>query len=290
MAALRGGTAPGTWVHAVLEHLDFQTGAARDGRPLAELVAEEGEREGIRDPEQHAILVEHLPRVLATPLDGAGLPAGFALADLPAADRLDELRFDLRLGAGLHHRYRHPSLDRRLDPAAAAAALRAHGDPDWPGRAWLEALLAREDAGASVLPRVAGFLTGAIDLVLRVGDRYWIADYKTNRLGPAGRRQDGTLGHYTRPWLAHAMAHHGYHLQALVYTVALHRFLRARLGEDYDYDRCFGGHLYLFLRGMVGPETPAVDGARVGVWADRWPRAVVEGLDAALDGAKEVRP
>ena len=46
-----------------------------------------------------------------------------------------------------------------------------------------------------------------------------------------------------------AMAEHGYHLQYLLYTLALHRYLRRRL-PDYDYDRDMGGSLYLFVRGV----------------------------------------
>jgi exodeoxyribonuclease V beta subunit len=77
-----------------------------------------------------------------------------------------------------------------------------------------------------------------------------------------------------------------YHLQALLYTVALHRWLGARLGTSYRYDTHVGGHLYLFLRGMEGEQTPLqASGRRLGVYFDRWPRAVIEGLDLALRGA-----
>ncbi len=72
-------------------------------------------------------------------------------------------------------------------------------------------------------------------------------------------------------------------LQALVYTLALHRHLRLRL-PGYDYDRDVGGYLYLFLRGMGGPATPrdAASGRCHGVYPGRWTREVVEALDAAL--------
>ena len=51
------------------------------------------------------------------------------------------------------------------------------------------------------------------------------------------------------------MQHAHYVLQALLYTVALHRYLRWRL-PGYDPERNLAGVLYLFLRGMVGPDTP----------------------------------
>ena len=80
------------------------------------------------------------------------------------------------------------------------------------------------------------------------------------------------------------MAGHGYHLQSLFYTLALHRFLRERLA-GYDYDTHIGGHLYLYVRGMEGPDALQDDGQAYGVYSDRWPKAVVTALDAALEGA-----
>ncbi len=47
------------------------------------------------------------------------------------------------------------------------------------------------------------------------------------------------------------MRAHRYDLQYQLYSPALHRYLRHRLA-DYDYDRHFGGVIYLFLRGMDG--------------------------------------
>ena len=66
------------------------------------------------------------------------------------------------------------------------------------------------------------------------------------------------------------MQHAHYALQALLYTAALHRYLRWRL-PGYDPERNLAGVLYLFLRGMVGADTPAVDGTPCGVFAWRPP-------------------
>lgn len=65
-------------------------------------------------------------------------------------------------------------------------------------------------------------------------------------------------------------------------TVALHRFLRWRL-PGYDPDRNLAGVLYLFVRGMVGPQTPVVDGVPCGVFAWSPSKALVEELSDALD-------
>ena len=53
-----------------------------------------------------------------------------------------------------------------------------------------------------------------------------------------------------------------YPLQALLYSAALHRYLRWRL-PGYDPEKHLGGVLYLFLRGMAGPDTPTQDGIAV---------------------------
>ena len=73
-----------------------------------------------------------------------------------------------------------------------------------------------------------------------------------------------------------------YALQALLYTVALHRYLRWRL-PGYDPDRHLAGVLYLFLRGMAGPTRRVVDGEPCGVFAWRPPAALVEALSDVLD-------
>ncbi len=61
------------------------------------------------------------------------------------------------------------------------------------------------------------------------------------------------------------MLHSHYPLQALLYSVVLHRYLRWRL-PSYAPEQHLGGVLYLFLRGMCGPETPVVDGHVAGVF------------------------
>lgn len=289
LAAMLGGKEIGTWVHAVLEDLEFTTGRARDASDAKELARTLGQRHGIRDRTQHQLLSAALPSILDTPLDGAStlLPDGFCLRKLAVRDRVDELGFDLRLGVGNRVRHVDGATQGLIDEAAARLALGARlvDEPQWLGTAWLRRLLAREQ----VLPAIAGILTGYIDLVLRVGvdgrnARYYVADYKTNRIAAPLARRDSRLLHYTQPWLHWEMERHSYPLQALLYTVAIHRMLQQRLGTDYDYDRHIGGYLYLFLRGMQGVACDRDGGLALGVLHDRWSKHVVLGLDAALCG------
>ncbi|GMA23061.1 hypothetical protein GCM10025864_08200 [Luteimicrobium album] len=76
-----------------------------------------------------------------------------------------------------------------------------------------------------------------------------------------------------------------YPLQLLLYTVALHRYLRWRL-PGYDPDRNLGGGVYLYVRGMCGPDTPVVDGWPCGVLSWRPPTSLVVALSALLDGGR----
>ena len=118
-----------------------------------------------------------------------------------------------------------------------------------------------------------GYLTGSIDLVLRAGDRFAVLDYKTNWLGAPGEKL--TARHYRADALAAAMERSHYGLQALLYLVALHRYLRWRL-PGYDPERNLAGAGYLFLRGMTGD-------AGAGVFAWQPPGAVVERLSDVLE-------
>jgi len=118
-------------------------------------------------------------------------------------------------------------------------------------------------AGSAAL---SGLMKGFVDLVMRVDGRFYILDYKSNHLGDS-------LDDYGPAGLARAMLQHGYHLQYLIYTVALHRYLRRRL-PGYDYDQAIGGVRYLFLRGM----RPAAGPDR-GIFAARPGRALIEDLD-----------
>jgi len=113
------------------------------------------------------------------------------------------------------------------------------------------------------------------------GHRYVVVDYKTNWLGEPGRAL--TAADYTPARMAEAMLHSDYPLQALLYSVVLHRFLRWRQ-PGYDPEQHLGGVLYLFLRGMCGPETPVTDGHPAGVFGWKPPTSLVIALSDLLDG------
>ncbi|HBF29742.1 PD-(D/E)XK nuclease family protein, partial [Rhizobium sp.] len=110
----------------------------------------------------------------------------------------------------------------------------------------LDALITRHvwpDQPRAPLQRrqLQGMLTGFMDLVLLHQGRYYVLDYKSNR-----------LANYLPEALQQAMLQHRYDVQAALYGLALHRLLKSRL-PGYNPAQHLGGALYLFLRGIDQP-------------------------------------
>jgi exodeoxyribonuclease V beta subunit len=116
-----------------------------------------------------------------------------------------------------------------------------------------------------------GMFKGFIDLTFEHDGRYYVADYKSNWLGV----DDAA---YTEQAMEQSILDNRYDLQYVLYLLALHRQLKARLA-DYDYDRHVGGALYLFLRGTRAPSQ--------GVYFARPPRELIERLDRLFQGKPE---
>ena len=250
LAAAPGGTAFGTLVHDVFEAVDFTSPTLAD-----DLVAECAARLRYR---RLAITADDLASGLVPPLQAPlGGPEGTRrLVDIGRPDRLDELGFHLPLAD--------------LDAARIGTVLADHLPDGDPFREWFGSL--RHD-GYGV--DVAGAMTGSIDLVARTADRrgFWLADYKTNQLGLTS-----TYGHED---VVAAMLHHHYPLQAALYLVALHRYLRWRV-PGYDPATQLLGAAYLFVRGMRPDAAPGSDGSVPGVVWWRPPVEAVAALDRLL--------
>ncbi|MFY9184797.1 3'-5' exonuclease, partial [Limnohabitans sp.] len=180
-------------------------------------------------------VVQWLTRVVAQPLRGPGSPLN-ALGTL-----LPEMEFWLP-AERLHAREVDALCQQHLLPGVSRPQL-----PD---------------------AQLHGMLMGFADLVFEHEGRYWVLDYKSNHLGA----DDAA---YTPQALAEAMAHHRYEVQAALYMLALHRLLRARLGEAYNPAQQLGGAVYLFLRGIDGPAG--------GCCTLPAPIELLDGLDAMLN-------
>ncbi|MBF6023201.1 exodeoxyribonuclease V subunit beta [Lysobacter niastensis] len=167
----------------------------------------------------------------------APLPEGTRLCAVPGDQRLSEMEFHFAL--------------RATATADLLSLLHEHG-------------VLRQRQAFGNRQRLEGLMTGKIDLVYAHADRFHVLDYKSNRL-PS----------YDHGTLAEAMDDSEYTLQALLYALALHRWLRFRIGDAYDYGKHFGGIRYLFCRGL-----DASDAAAPGIHAWCPPLELIERLDA----------
>lgn len=256
-----GSASFGTIVHLAFEEIDFQA------KPLSLEVERVVSEIGAWNdwPAEPGVIVDGISQAITTPL--GPMFSGISLANLNAGDRLDEMIFDFTLGnTGV------------ADGHQIGALILRHLSPEDPLVPW-----ANEVAAGVFDVELEGHLTGAIDLILRLHnpERYFVVDYKTNSLSEPGMPL--MASNYHPDQLAEAMAHHHYPLQALLYGVALHRYLRWRLA-GYDPAQHLGGAGYLFVRGMQGPETPAPDGRPHGVFAWPFPPALISDLSDLLDG------
>jgi exodeoxyribonuclease V beta subunit len=242
------GPAAGEAIHQAFENLSFphpSTWPAAIAGALGKL-----RTMGVPDepgPDGPAVRERMLARLidgtLTTPLP-LGTATPLRLADLPDARRLVELEFHL------------PA--HRFDANALNDTLAAQG---------------------YAVPRLSfatlrGFLKGFIDLVFEHEGRFFILDWKSNHLGD-------TPAHYGQPAMAAAMRDQGYHLQYLLYLVALERYLRRRIA-GYDPERHLGGAVYLFVRG-VRPDWHDAQGAPTGVFFHRPAAVTIARLSALFD-------
>lgn len=240
------GSRFGNVLHEAMENVDFAAwGGWQPGQPApqdqAEVLRKALHDEGYADADLDDgvdVLVPLVGHTLTVPL-----PEGGALHSLAEGERRAEIDF-------------HFAIEPTTVPALLQL-LHAHG-------------ISSTRRGFGQRRRLEGLMTGMIDLTYVRDGRWYVLDYKSNRL-PG----------YSPDLLAIAMRHSEYDLQALIYTVALHRWLRFRLGAAYDYARDMGGIRYLFCRGL--------DGAGNGVYVDRFPLQLVDALDALFAGGAQAQ-
>ena len=229
---LRSGTQTGIMLHELLERIDFQSSEQWQG-----LIQQALKRypAAVRTPDGdgHLRLQEMLHTLSSTAL---GLQ-GPVLQSVSRAQRLNETSFHLPLC--------------RIDCRKLLfwAAQRSIG-------------LNIPESGS-----LEGLLNGVVDLFFEHGGRYYILDWKSDRLGDA-------VDDYDLPCLELAMANRNYTLQYYLYTLALYRYLKHRV-PDFSYDKHFGGVFYVFLRG-VRP------GSDRGIYHRKPPLADIEALEVLM--------
>lgn len=121
--------------------------------------------------------------------------------------------------------------------------------------------------------KLQGMMHGYIDLIFEWQGRFYVADYKSNYLG-------GRLSDYNREMMESSMQQSYYDLQYLLYSLALHRYLQAKL-EGYKPALHFGGVYYFYLRGM-SPD------AATGIYHKQIGEALLGQLDALFGNTGDV--
>ncbi len=231
------GTRPGTCLHQILQEVDFS-----DLKNMAEIVSRNLRAFSIHGFDE--VICEMIRKTVSVSLESAR--PDFTLSRIAAAARLPEMEFYFPISA--------------VTSAKLAQVFAEHG-------AHFAGVIPSMIDRLKFRP-MSGFLKGFIDLVFEYQDRFYLVDWKSNWLGP-------NLDAYASAAIEAEMAGKFYNLQLGIYTVALHRFLRARK-PGYDYGQHFGGAYYLFLRG-IEPARP-----EFGVHRMKLPADFVEKLSTLL--------
>ncbi len=232
------GTKPGSFLHKLMEKVKFSTADDKLDKSVATRFHSDVEFDApqmlqnlmklkglTENPEQDELQViqdmhDWYSQIIHTPLH-----AGFTLSQLKDGEYSSEMDFHMSLA------------DRALGIRKIRALFESLNEPD----------LLIQDLNDVFTAR---YLTGSIDLVYFDGQRYHIADYKSNFLGEQ-------IAHYDQAHIRESMSHSSYWLQAALYLVALHRYLSAVM-KNYDMTQHLGGASYLYLRGMDGQSNAGV--------------------------------
>jgi exodeoxyribonuclease V beta subunit len=127
------------------------------------------------------------------------------------------------------------------------------------------------------IPKLSGMMHGFIDLIFEQDGKYYVADYKSTHLGES-------LKDYSVEHLHKNNQHHLYDLQYLLYSLALHKYLKQQV-PDYSFESHFGGVYYLYLRGMS--PSSIVNGMSTGVFFDRVDAQFIDSLEALFSSEVE---
>lgn len=248
LARVPKGTYIGTVIHEIFEHFDSSASSIVD--EMSRLVMEYASGPSLLQHQKD--LIDGLVLAAQTPL--GPFMGDATLATISPRDRLPELSFEMGLA--------HLSKGVRVNHLGEVLLDMIHEDDLLYDYA---RLLSSEQFNIPL----AGLINGSIDAVLRITnndgiEQLFITDYKSNRLDTEDDAQLIDAYHPSR--LVHAMEHHHYPLQAILYGVAIHRFLRWK-APSVNSNIAIGGVAYFFLRGMVNnPAFVDDDGCPYGVF------------------------
>lgn len=246
-----GGAKTGTCWHEILEKVPFDISDAE----LQKQVELSMRLHGLTTPDEtlFSSRVEIVSAMMTKTLDyKLQAPNGeiFSLRDVALVDRVSEWEFDFS------------SKNSVETTAQIAKILQEEWASDSDKKLFLEAV----DGWNRVIPK--GYLKGFLDLLFRHNGYYYIVDWKSNSLNL--RRSS-----FCKEGITVEIASKGYFFQYLLYSVVVHRFLKEKLGNDYSWEKCFGGIRYYFLRGIAAA-------AEAPVFIDRPSEQLLDRLSVAL--------
>lgn len=269
MARLVGGTYFGKVMHSVYEAVDF---AAPDLHAEVSRVVD-ATVGGAMLRRHRDVIVDGVVLSMRTPLGGS--LGDTTLSSVGSSDKLSELSFEMGLADSIK------GVTVRDIGRALIESLNAAGRSD-------DILMpyARELASSAFDIGLMGLMNGSIDTLLRLpsdsGPRLWVTDWKSNRLDQDG--MEHLIDGYDREMMLQEMEHHHYPLQAMIYGVSVHRYVRSRVLRA-DERPVVAGLAYFFIRGMTGEHTPVdAAGNRHGVFTWEAPAGLWEVLSNVMSG------
>jgi len=206
------GSRPGTFLHELLENVDFEKS---DALFIESLVSEKLAEYGF-DLLWTKTIIRLIDRVKQACLSKTD--SDFRLCHIQSADQIIEMGFYFPI--------------KDLQPNRIKSII---DTVPWVRRS-------KKDMYPLDTFQINGMMKGFIDLIFSYKNKYYIIDWKSNYLGPE-------LKNYNQSSMKRAILEHYYILQYYIYTIALHRYLDQRI-ENYDYETHFGGIYYIFLRGL----------------------------------------
>lgn len=219
MLQIPSGTNFGNVVHAVMEECDFKS----TSEELEQLTREEMRYAHISADNWANITAKMLYNVLNAPIPGCG-GGSFKLSEIDPARKKCEFEFLYEFGSSFKTRELFTFAKEYFEQKFNLVCSDFEDESSYYEK---------------------GFFNGSIDLFFEDQGKFYIVDWKTNKLD--------YMSAYKKERLPHAMAGSRYYLQYMIYTAALFKYLKHRLGFSGDeksfYEQYVGGVRYIFVRG-----------------------------------------
>ncbi|WP_448250466.1 exodeoxyribonuclease V subunit beta [Thalassotalea agariperforans] len=264
------GAQAGNFLHDVFELLDFSQPNWPEAlkRPITKY-------QYLLDGFSESELMTWLTEVINTPLLAG--KNGLTLASLTKENTLRETEFyfpmlDANMAglANILSDHRNHKRNLLADPKTVGSDERAQNEVTTP------------QVNLPLYRKLKGMMHGFIDLIFQSDGKFYVCDYKSSHLGDS-------FNDYQEEHLLINIEGNYYDLQYLIYSLALHRYLKVQL-PDYQAEQHFGGVFYLYLRGMsdqpCGVNQSNKNSQQTGVYFTQVLPELLEQLDSLFSGAE----